>query len=118
MKKNKSGNTTDKSRLHIPQETPVNHRSGDKLRENPANDEETISQDPRKHTDDSNAQSPLTREHDGDRGRVTNADDQTDVVNPTSEDWDEPQEDPKPGRNPNEEIGDNPDETQRKIPKM
>jgi len=98
--------------------TPVNLKSGDKLRENPSNDEETISQGSRKWSDERTEQSPISRQHDGGRNQVTNEDDQQEIVNPTGEDWDEPEKDPKPTKNPYEEIGDDPDGTQRKIPKM
>jgi len=69
--------------------TPVNLRSGDKLRENPINDEETIAQDPRKFETEKTEQSPLTRAHDDERNQVTNEDDQKDIVNPTEGNWEE-----------------------------
>ena len=67
--------------------TPVNLRSGDKLRENPSNDEETIAQDPRKLESEKTQQSPLSRKHDDERNQVTNEDDQKDIVNPTEGNW-------------------------------
>src|SRR4051812_23073342 len=85
--KNAKDTSQAKSRLHTPQTaqttTPVNLKSGDKLRENPANDEETIEQDPRKTSGGSGGKSPLSREHDGGRNQITNEDDQKDIVNPT-----------------------------------
>ena len=116
-----AGKKEQSGRLHQPQsdstQSPVNLRSGDKLKENPSNDEETIEQNPRKGESDQTAQSPLSKEHDG-RNQVTNEDDQREVVNPTGGDWDEPEKEPAPQKNPNEEISDDPDGTQRKIPKM
>jgi hypothetical protein len=109
-------------RLHQPQSDstrkPVNLRSGDKLKENPSNDEETIEQNPRKGESGRTAQSPLSKEHDGSRNQVTNEDDQKEIVNPKDGDWDEPEKEPAPQKDPNEEISDDPDGTQRKIPKM
>ena len=67
--------------------TPVNQRSGDKLRENPSNDEETIAQDSRKLESEKTQQSPLSRKHDDERNQVTNEDDQKDIVNPTEGNW-------------------------------
>ena len=125
--KNKNKKDTESKersgRLHQPQSasdttTPVNLRSGDKLRENPSNDEETIEQNPRKGETRKTDQSPLLKEHDGGRNQVTNEDDQKEVVNPSGGDWDEPEKDPTPQKNPYEDIDDDPDGTQRKIPKM
>ena len=117
--KNKKNEKQQESRLHTPQATsPVNLRSGDKLRENPSNDEETISQDPRKTGTEGSSQSPLSREHDGGRSPVTNEDNQKEVVNPSGGDWDEPKQEPSLQKNPYEEIEDDPNETQKKIPKM
>jgi len=67
--------------------SPVNLRSGDKLSENPANDEETITQNPRKSDEEKTEQSPLSRKHDDERNQVTNEDDQKDIVNPTEGNW-------------------------------
>jgi len=86
--------TTDKnkSQQKQPKEqaqttSPANIRSGDKLRENPANDEETIAQNPRKLEAENTEQSPLSRKHDDERNQVTNEDDQKDIVNPTEGNW-------------------------------
>jgi len=104
---------------HTPQgSTPVNLRSGDKLRENPANDEETISQKPKEHYGDRNKQSDLSREHEKGTNQVTNEEEQKEVVNPEGGDWDKPETDPTPTKNPYEEIDDNPGDTQRKIPRL
>ena len=104
MKKNNKNKKTEKQterRLHHPQAaTPVNLRSGDKLRENPSNEEKTISQDPHKSGTERNSQSPLFREHDERRNQVTNEDDQKEVVNTSGGDWDEPTEEPSPQKNP------------------
>jgi|ERR1700730_8585355 len=117
--KSKKNEKQQQNKLHTPQSTtPVNHRSGDKLRENPSDDEETIAQNPQKSGNQESTQSPLSREHDGGRTQVTNEDDQKEVVNPSGGDWDEPEENPTPEKNPYEEIGDDPNETQKKIPKM
>jgi len=67
--------------------SPVNLRSGDKLRENPANDEETISQNSKKSDEQQTQQSSLTREHHEERNQVTNEDEQKEIVNPTEGDW-------------------------------
>ena len=67
--------------------TPVNLKSGDKLRENPSNDEETIAQNPRKVETEKTEQSPLTRKPDDERNQITNEDDQKDIVNPTEKNW-------------------------------
>jgi len=69
------------------QTSPVNLRSGDKLRENPANDEETISQNSKKSDEQQTQQSSLTREHHEERNQVTNEDEQQEIVNPTEGDW-------------------------------
>ncbi len=74
--------------------TPVNLKSGDKLRENPSNDEETIAQNSRKTGDQQTEQTPLSREHDGGRNQVTNEDEQKEIVNPTGGDWDQSKEEP------------------------
>ena len=120
--KKDAGRKEQSGRLHQPQfdstQSQVNLRSGDKLRENPSNDEETIEQDPRKGESSRTGQSPLSKEHDGGRNQVTNKDDQKEVVNPTGGDWDEPEKDPAPQKNPNEDVDDDPDGTQRKIPNM
>src|SRR5690242_21730384 len=98
--------------------TPANLRSGDKLRENPSNDEATISQNPRQSDTQRTEQSPLSKHHDGDRNQVTNEDEQQKAVNPSGGDWDEPEEDPTPKTTPYEGVDDDPGGTQRKIPKM
>ena len=49
--------------------SPVNLRSGDKLRENPSNDEETIEQNSKKVDTEKTEQSPLSRKHDDERNR-------------------------------------------------
>jgi hypothetical protein len=67
--------------------SPVNLKSGDKLRENPSNDEETIAQNPRKFESEKTEQSHLSRKHDDERNQVTNEDDQKDIVNPTEANW-------------------------------
>ena len=108
------------TRTHQPQATtPANIKSGDKLRENPANDEETISQKPKEHYGDRNAQSQLSREHEKGTNQVTNQEEQKEVTNPEGGDWDKPEtDDPTPRKNPYEEISDNPGDTQKKIPKL
>ena len=69
--------------------SPVQQRSGDKLRENPNNDEETIPQDSRKSDSQQPEQSPPLRRHEPEQKQVTNEDDQKEIVNPTGEQWDE-----------------------------
>ena len=83
-KKNKSDEQSQSTQTT----SPVNLRSGDKLRENPSNDEETIAQNPKKTDEQQTQQSPLTREPHEERNQVTNEDEQQEVVNPTSGDWD------------------------------
>ena len=85
--KNKQPQSEEKNKKESPTTTPVNLRSGDKLRENPVNDEETIAQDPRKFETEKAEQSALTRKHNDERNQVTNEDDQKDVVNPTEGNW-------------------------------
>ncbi len=82
-KKNKADEQSQTSQTP----SPVNLRSGDKLRENPANDEETISQNSKKSDEQQTQQSPLTREHHEERNQVTNEDEQQEIVNPTEGDW-------------------------------
>jgi len=110
------------TRLHQPQPssstTPVNRRSGDKLRENPSNDEETIEQNPRKAETLRTEQTPLSKQNDGGRNQVTNEDEQKEVINPEGGDWDEPEKDTTPKATPYESIDDDPNGTERKIPKM
>ena len=96
----------------------ANLRSGDKLRENPSNDEETIAQQPRGSEEKQREQSPLSKEQDGDRNQITNEQDQQEVVNPSGGDWDEPAKEPAPTTTPYEGVNDDPDGTERKIPKM
>ena len=98
--------------------SPANLRSGDKLRENPSNDEETIAQQSRKSEEKQREQSPLSKQHDGDRNQITNQQNQQEVVNPSGGDWDEPEKEPTPTTTPYEGVNDDPDGTQRKIPKM
>jgi hypothetical protein len=85
--KNKPTEKDQKNEGQTETTTPVNLRSGDKLRENPSNDEETIAQDPRKVESEKTQQSPLSRKHDDERNQVTNEDDQKDIVNPTEGNW-------------------------------
>jgi hypothetical protein len=84
MENKKNKNQKDQQPIN----TPVNLKSGDKLRENPANDEETISQNPKKSEELPSEHSSLPRQHEEDRNQVTNEDDQKDIVNPTEGDWD------------------------------
>jgi hypothetical protein len=98
--------------------SPVNLRSGDKLRENPSNEEEIIEQHPRQSEEQETEQSSLSREHDGERIQITNEQDQQEVVNPSDDDWDEPEKEPTPRTTPYEGVNDDPDGTQKKIPKM
>jgi hypothetical protein len=87
--KNKSEQKEEMKQSPAPQTTtPVNRKSGDKLRENPSNDEETIAQTPRKSEAQQTEQSPLTRQHDDKRNQVTNEEDQEKIVNPMEGDWD------------------------------
>ena len=74
----------------VPQITsPVQQRSGDKLRENPTNDQETIAQDPRK-SDSQQPEQPIPlRRNEPEQQQVTNEDDQKEIVNPTGEQWEE-----------------------------
>jgi len=89
--KNKKEHQDQKKKKANPQSaqltTPVNQRSGDRLRENPSNDEETIAQHPGKSGTDPMEQSPLPREHEAGRNQVTNEDDQKEIVNPGDGDW-------------------------------
>jgi len=84
---NKSHQKNQKDKDQSPTTSPANLRSGDKLRENPANDEETIAQSPRKFEAEKTEQSPLSRKHDDESNQVTNEDDQKDIVNPTEGNW-------------------------------
>ena len=77
--KNKPNEKEEKSKDQAQTTSPVNLRSGDKLRENPSNDEETIAQTPRKEESE---KTPIPRKED-ERNQVTNEDDQKDIVNPT-----------------------------------
>jgi hypothetical protein len=117
-KKNKSREEDVRSSSGAQTTTPVNLRSGDKLRENPSNDEETIAQNPRQTDRQSAEQSQLSRDHVNDMTEVTNEEEQQKVVNPSGGDWDEPEEDPTPKIAPYEGVNDDPDGTRRKIPKM
>jgi hypothetical protein len=62
-------------------DTPVNLKSGDKLRENPSNDEETIAQHPRKGNPQQSVQSPAFIQLEGEQKQVTNEEDQQEIVN-------------------------------------
>jgi hypothetical protein len=95
--------------------SPVNLKSGDRLRENPSNDEETIKQDT---IGNRSEQSPLSRKHEEDGRHVTNEDDQQEIVNPSGGNWDEPEKTTEPGKDPYEGLNEDPGGTQRKIPNM
>ena len=86
--KNKPGEKDQLKNSPAPQATtPVNRKSGDKLRENPSNDEETISQTSRKSEEQQTEQSPLSRQHNDKKSQVTNEEDQKKIVNPMDGEW-------------------------------
>jgi hypothetical protein len=64
---------------------PVSLKSGDKLRENPSNDEETIAQHPRKNNPQQSEQPPVSIQHGGEKMQVTNEEDQQEIVNQTTD---------------------------------
>ena len=130
----------EQDKRHIPQSStephnvqtkPADTQDVDKLRENPHNDERTISQsgDVPKPNADLNTGSTFARK-DESRNQVTNEEEQTRVVNPgprrvqnqADEEGPEipgtPDTPDAPSKNPYEEIGDDPDEARKKIPKM
>lgn len=62
-------------------DAPANLKSGDKLRENPSNDEETIAQHPRKGNPQQSGQSPVFIQLEGEQKQVTNEEDQQEIAN-------------------------------------
>jgi hypothetical protein len=130
---------------HNEQTKPAGTQDVDKLRENPHNDERVISQEEAKRSDaDLKSNSTFSRKDDEGMNRVTNEQEQNEVVNPgpqriesakrddDDDDDDEDDDDKKiqptgpeipmpatePETNPYEEIGDDPETTRKKIPKM
>ncbi|HYF30407.1 MAG TPA: hypothetical protein VD993_04760 [Chitinophagaceae bacterium] len=111
---------------HNQQTKPAATKDVDKLRENPHNDEKTIPQNPQLASQNTvESDSTFARKDDEGRNQVTNEQEQTKVVNPGEKKWessaneDQPGEEPEaPSKNPYEEIGDDPEEMRKKIPKM
>ena len=114
---------------HNEQTRPNDTKDVDKLRENPHNDEKTIAQNPAMRSQNTvEADSTFARKDEEGRNQVTNEQEQNKVVNPgtAGKQWEskageeeEPGENPEaPTKNPYEEIGDDPDEAKKKIPKM
>lgn len=131
---------------HNEQTKPAKTQDVDKLRENPHNDERVISQDESKRSDaDLKSESTFSRKDDEGMNRVTNEQEQNEVVNPgpqriesakrDDDDDDEDEDDDddnktqptgpeipmpetEPSTNPYEEIGDDPETERKKIPKM
>ena len=117
---------------HNEQTKPANTRDTDKLRENPHNDERVIAQGeqtPPGSNPDLRSGSTFARKDEEGRNQVTNEQEQNQVVNPAGKQWEDkagdnedpttPEEDPTtPRKNPYEEIGDDPGEMKKKIPKM
>lgn len=112
---------------HNQQTKPASTGDVDKLRENPHNDEKTISQNPGQESKNKvDSDSTFARKDEGGRNQVTNEQEQNKVVNPGGEKrWeskageDTPAEEPETtSKNPYEEIGDDAEEVRRKIPKM
>ncbi len=102
---------------------PAENPDKDKLRENPHNDEKTISRnDPERKSDaDLKTGSTFAEKDEEGQNRVINEEEQKQVVNPGPRDWESSatQEEPEtPSKNPYEEIGDDPEESRKKIPKM
>jgi len=121
------------SEAHNEQTRPAESRDKDKLRENPKNDERVISknekQPPQGSNPDLRSGSTFAEKDEEGMNRVTNEQEQEQVVNPAGKQWEDkaaeeedptkPEEDPTtPRKNPYEEIGDDPGEMQKKIPKM
>jgi hypothetical protein len=114
---------------HNEQTRPADTKDVDKLRENPHNDEKTIAQKPGMRSQNTvESDSTFARKDDDGRNQVTNEQEQNDVVNPgtSGKQWESkageeeaPAEEPKePSKNPYPEIGDDPEEARKKIPKM
>lgn len=113
---------------HNEQTRPAETQDVDKLRENPHNDEKTIAQKPgAKSQNTVDSDSTFARKDEEGRNQVTNEEEQNDVVNPSTagKQWEskkgeeQPDEHPEvPTTTPFEEIGDDPDGTMKKIPKM
>ena len=114
---------------HNQQTRPADTKEVDKLRENPHNDEKTISQDPAKRSQNAvESDSAFARKDEDGRNQVTNEQEQNKIVNPgtAGKQWEsksgeeeEPAEKPEePSKNPYEEIGDDPETARKKIPKM
>ncbi|MGB8193269.1 MAG: hypothetical protein WCF67_15170 [Chitinophagaceae bacterium] len=116
---------------HNAQTKPADTKEVDKLRENPHNDERTISQSSEtpKPAVGLNTGSTFARKDEG-RNQVTNEEEQNQVVNPepgrvenkAGEEEPEvpgtPDSPEEPSTNPYEEIGDDPDTAKKKLPKM
>lgn len=113
---------------HNQQTRPADTRDVDKLRENPHNDEKTISQTPGLHSRNTvDSESTFAQKDEEGMNEVTNEQEQNQVVNPGGKDWEskareegpgEKPEGPSPSKTPYEEIGDDPEEMRKKIPKM
>lgn len=130
---------------HNEQTKPAKTQDVDKLRENPSNDERVIKQDENRRSDaDLKSESTFKQKDDEGMNRVTNEQEQNEIVNPgpqrienlkrdDDDDDDDDEDDDKkkqptgpeiplpetePSTNPYEEIGDDPETTRKKIPKM
>ena len=110
---------------HNKQTRPADTGEVDKLRENPHNDEKTISQNQQQPKNNVESDSTFARKDDEGRNQVTNEQEQNKVVNPGEKKWEskaaeeEPGEHPEtPTKDPYEEIGDDPDAARKKLPKM
>lgn len=128
---------------HNEQTKPAGTQDVDKLRENPSNDERVIKQDDTKRSNaDLKADSTYANKDDEGMNRVTNEQEQNEIVNPgpqriesakKGDDDDEDEDDDdnsspsspeipmpstEPETDPYEEIGDDPATTKKKIPTM
>lgn len=132
---------------HNEQTKPAKSQDVDKLRENPSNDEQVIPQDESRRADaDLKSRSTFAQKDKDGMNRVTNDQEQNEVVNPgpqrienakrgddddddDGDDGDDdnttlptgpeiPMPETEPSTNPYEEIGDDPETTRKKIPKM
>lgn len=129
---------------HNEQTKPAGTQDVDKLRENPSNDERVIKQDDTKRSNaDLKSDSTYASRDDEGMNRVTNEQEQNEVVNPGpqrienakkhDDDDDEDEDDDnntkptgpeipipstEPETDPYENIGDDPETTRKKIPNM
>ena len=113
---------------HSEQTRPADTKEVDKLRENPHNDEKTIAQKPGAPSQNNvDSESTFARKDEEGRNQVTNEEEQNKVINPGTDrkQWESKAGEEEPGEHPEvptttpfEEIGDDPEEMRKKIPKM